>query len=91
MGQNELLRTIHELKGLKQMKEELDAEITATEDAIKSEMTARGVDELKVGIFKVCWTKIISRRFDTAAFKDTHADIYNLFSKTTETKRFSIA
>ena len=91
MGQNELLRTIHDLKGLKQMKEELEAEIAAAEGAIKSEMTARGVDELKVGVFKVCWTKITNKRFDTTAFKNAHADVYDLFSKAVETRRFSIA
>jgi predicted phage-related endonuclease len=63
------------------MKEELDAEIEAAQDAIKAEMTARDAEEMIVDVFK----------FDTTAFKKAHEDIYKLFTKATESRRFSIA
>jgi predicted phage-related endonuclease len=91
MGQNELLATVRNLKDLMMMKDELEAEITAAQDAIKAEMTARDTDELTIDVFKVCWTKIVSNRFDTTAFKKAHEDIYSLFTKTSESRRFSIA
>jgi predicted phage-related endonuclease len=91
MTAEELTTTVHSLKELMNMKEELEAEITAAQDAIKAEMTARDTDEMTVGVFKVRWTKVISNRFDTTAFKKAHEDIYGLFTKAAETRRFSIA
>jgi predicted phage-related endonuclease len=73
------------------MKTELEAEIEAAQDMIKQEMTARDTDELTVDLFKVRWTRVISNRFDTTAFKTAHKDIYDMFTKATETRRFSIA
>jgi predicted phage-related endonuclease len=91
MGQNELLATVRNLKDLMNMKAELEAEIEAAQDTIKSEMAAREVDELTVDVFKVRWTEVISNRFDTTAFKKAHEDICNIFTKASETRRFSIA
>lgn len=91
MGQNELATSVQELKELRTMAEELQAEITTIEDRIKAEMTARGVEELKVGTFKIRWTKVTSNRFDTTSFKQAYEALYKQFSKVTESKRFSIA
>jgi predicted phage-related endonuclease len=73
------------------MKEELESEIEAAQNAIKAEMTARDTDEMKVDVFKVTWKSVTQNRFDTTGFKAAHRDIYNLFTKTTETRRFCIA
>ena len=54
-------------------------------------MTARGVSEMLVDVFKVRWSKVLSRRFDTTAFKATHADLYGQYVKEVETRRFSVA
>lgn len=91
MTTTELTSKITSLKELKRMVEEFSAEITAIEDEIKAEMTAQGVDELVAGIFKIRWTKFTSKRFDTTGFKTKYADIYDQFSKATESRRFSIA
>lgn len=73
------------------MAEELSAEITAIEDTIKAEMTARETDEIIVDVFKIRWTRVTSNRFDTTSFKKTHADLYSQYTKSTESRRFSIA
>jgi hypothetical protein len=86
MGQQELLTTVRNLKELMMMKSELEAEIETAQDAIKGELTAREVDELAVGTFKVWWTKVVSNRFDAAAFKGKYADLYSQFTKATETR-----
>lgn len=91
MSANELTSKVRELKELKAMAEELEAEITAIENDIKAEMTARNTDEMTVDIFKIRWTKVTSSRFDTTAFKKTHADLYTQYTKQTESRRFSIA
>lgn len=91
MSQNELTAKIRELKELQQLIDEATAEAEAIRDALKAEMTATGVDELVVDVFKVRWQKVTSNRFDTAAFKKTHADLYAQYTKPQETRRFTVA
>ena len=91
MSTNELTSKVRELKELKMMAEELAAEITAIEDTIKAEMTARETEELITGEYKIRWKKVVSNRFDTTAFKKTHADLYEQYTKTTESRRFTVA
>ena len=91
MNTAELTKQVRNLKELKQMKEELENEITAIEDSIKAEMTAQNVNEMTVDVFKIRWTPVSSNRFDTSAFKKIYSDLYNQFTKVIETKRFTIA
>ncbi len=90
MGTNELTTKIRDLKELKQMAEELAAEITSIEDEIKAEMTARSVTEMVVDVFKIRWMPVTSSRFDSSAFKKTHADLYAQYTKQTTSRRFTI-
>lgn len=90
MNRQELENQIKELKELKLMQEELQAEITAIEDKIKAEMTAQNVNELHAGIFKIRWVEVQSNRFDTTSFKKIYSGLYNQFLKQTNSKRFSI-
>ena len=79
---------IKELLGLKRMREELDAEITAQEDAIKSIM---GDEEtLLAGAFKVTWTPYTTTRFDSTRFRKDHAELAEAYTKTSTVRRFSV-
>ena len=91
MGHQELLKTITELKELKVMADELADQITALEDTIKAEMAARDVDKLTIGAFKITWTRYTSSRFDSKAFKATHAELYDQYCKPVEARRFAVA
>lgn len=91
MTNQEMLKKVRELKELKAMADELSAEITAIEDTIKAEMNAQGVDEMIVDVFKVRYKTVISSRFDSKSFKVTHSELYDQYTKQTESKRFSIA
>lgn len=91
MSANELTAKVRELKELKAMAEELTAEITAIEDAIKAEMTARDTDEMQIDVYKIRWTKVTSNRFDTTAFKKAMPELAEKYTKTTESRRFSVA
>ena len=73
------------------MAEELAQEITAIEDAIKAELTARNAEEMTVDVYKIRWTKVTSSRFDTTSFKKAMPELYGQFTKTSESRRFSIA
>ena len=91
MSANELTSKVRELKELKALAEQIADEITAIEDVIKAEMTERNTEEMTVDVFKIRWTRMTSSRFDSAAFKKTHADLYAQYAKQTESRRFSIA
>ena len=91
MSTNDLQNKVIELKDLKAMAEELQAEITAIEDELKAECIRQGTEELQAGIFKIRYKTVSSNRFDTKAFKMAHSDLYAQFTKQTKSNRFSVA
>ncbi len=91
MSQNELTKKVRELKELKAMQEELSEAITTIEDEIKAVMTAQNTETLKADIFTIRWTTVSSTRFDSTSFKKANPDMYKLFSREVQTRRFSVA
>lgn len=91
MSNTELNRKLRELKELKIMQDELQNEIDSLQDEIKGYMTAAQIDTLNVDVFKVTYKDVTSSRFDSAAFKKTHQELYNQYLKQTVTKRFVLA
>lgn len=91
MSTNEMESKIRELRELRRMADEIAAEIETLQDAIKSEMTARNTDTLTGTDWKVTWKAVASKRFDSAAFKKTHGELYEQYTKETTSKRFLIA
>ena len=91
MTQMEMEGKVKALKEYKLLAEDLQDQITAIEDEIKAEMAAREVEEMVAVPFKVRWTRFVSSRFDTTAFRKAHEDIYDVFVKPQESRRFSVA
>ena len=91
MSTNELTTAVKKLKRLKTKADELTAEITAIEDQIKAVMLENDTEEMQVDIFKIRWTKVTSKRFDTTSFKKAMPDLAEKFTKPSESRRFSIA
>ena len=79
---------IRELLELKRLREELEAEITAAEDAIKAVMCDE--ETLLAGAFKVSWKPYTSSRFDSTRFRKDHAELAAAYMKQTTCRRFSI-
>lgn len=67
MSTKEMESKVTELKELKAMQEELQAEITALEDVIKAEMQRIGSDTLQAGIFKVLYKTVKYESFQSDA------------------------
>lgn len=91
MSSHELQNRVKELRELKRMQEELAAEITAIEDEIKAEMTARDTTEIIAGEYKIRWIPVTSARLDSKALKAALPDVYAKFTKEAVSKRFSVA
>ncbi len=82
---------VRKLKELTRWAEEIEAEQEAIKDELKKEMELRQVDEISTNEYKVRYKQVTSTRFDSTAFKNKYADLYEQFTKTTTSKRFSIA
>ena len=88
MSANEIQTKARELKELKLMQEELAAEISAIEDALKAAMGEQ--EELVCGEYKLTYQTVTSSRFDSTRFKKDHADLAAAYTKATTYRRFSV-
>lgn len=79
------------MKRLQAKASELEAEIKTIQNELKAELTAANVDEMTAGVFKLSYKEVTSNRFDTSAFKSTHAELYKQYTKQTTCKRFLVA
>lgn len=91
MSQNEIITTVEELQQLRRMQEDLEAEITTIQNRIKAHMDASGVDQMTAGAFKVSYKPVTSSRVDTAALKKALPELAQQFTRTTTTRRFTVA
>ena len=87
----ELDSKVNELRELRNLEAELKSEITASEDEIKAEMVAKQVEVLEGTSCKISWKTITTTRFDSTAFKATHADLFAQYSRATTSRRFIIS
>lgn len=88
MSNQSMESQIKELLELKRMREELDIEIAAAEDAIKAIMGDEEI--LMAGAFKVSWKSFTSSRLDSTALKKALPEIAARFTRQTTIRRFSI-
>lgn len=78
---------LKKLAELEAQKKELEEQIKAIQEDLKADMG--DLEEIDTGKWIVRWTKSISNRFDTTAFKKAHSKLYKDFCKETESRRFS--
>lgn len=91
MSTMDLLAKVKSLKELEALISEAQAELDSIKDELKAEMTNRNTEELDVDVFKIRYKTVKSNRFDTTAFKSTHKDLYDQYTKQTESRRFTVA
>ena len=85
----ELTKVITDLQDLRRMQDELTSEIEALQDAIKAAM---GDDEvITAGPWRVTYRPVTSTRIDTTALHRELPDVAARYSKTTTTRRFTVA
>jgi predicted phage-related endonuclease len=90
MTRTEIINKIEALTEWEAIIEEAKAEAEALRDCIKAEMLQQNTEELEAGAYIVRWTSVLSNRFDTTAFKKSHSDMYQEFTKQVSSRRFSI-
>lgn len=91
MSQNELTSIITQLRELKRFQEDIAAEIETLTDSVKQHMDAQQVDTLTGADWKVTYKAVTSSRLDTTALEKVLPDIAAQYTKTTTTRRFTVA
>ena len=69
----------------------LEKQVEDLKQDIKADMERKGLEEQAAGDYIVRFTTMVSNRFDSKAFKETHKRLYDKYLKETVTRRFSIA
>lgn len=82
---------VQNLKELKTMLAELQAEITNAEDEIKKAMQEQGKEEIICGAFVIRYKTVESNRIDTTAIKKELPEVAEKYTKKTVAKRFTIS
>ena len=90
MSQEEIITTVEELQELRRMQEELEAEIEAAQERIKTQMLVNGAETLTAGAWKVSYKAVTSSRFDSTAFRKAMPDLAARFTRSTTTRRFTV-
>ena len=91
MNANELDKKVDQIRELKRLIEEAEAEITGIEDEIKTRMTELDTDELRGGTCKVTWKQTSITRIDSKTLKRDLPGLAAKYSNTTTYRRFLIA
>ena len=89
MSTNELEMKIRELRQLQQLIEEAQAEAEGIKDAIKAHMGDS--EELRAGEYKVTWKPVTSSRLDAATLRAALPEVAARFTRTSMTRRFTVA
>lgn len=89
MSTNELSAKLRDYKSLKEMLAEVQDALSAIEDEIKAHMGE--TEELKAMGVTVKWTRYSRCSFDSKTFKAEHPAMHELYTKETQSRRFSVA
>ena len=84
----EMETTARELRELARLREELDAEITALQDALK--LALGDQEQVTAGEYKISYKAVTNQRVDAKALKAALPEIATQFTKTTTAKRFTV-
>ena len=89
MSINELEMKCMELRQLQRLIEEAQAEAETIKDEIKAHMGEQ--EELLAGEYKITWKHVTSARLDGKALKAALPEVVERFTRSTTTRRFSVA
>lgn len=89
MSINEMEIKCRELRQLQALIEEAQAEAEAIKDSIKAAMGSQ--EAVQAGEYKVTWKPVTSTRLDATALRKALPDVAERFTRTTTTRRFTVA
>lgn len=91
MSTSEIISKIEALREWEAVLDEASGIVESLKDELKRFMDDQGVEEYEAGTHILRWTKTLSNRFDTTAFKKVMPDVYKAYTKQVASRRFSIS
>ena len=91
MSTIEITSKIEQIKELEELIKEAEAEVETLKDEIKSIMLEQDKEEMEVGKYIIRWTKVLSNRFDSTAFKKVMPDVYKAYTKQVASRKFTVS
>ena len=91
MANNELEKLVAEREEWVKILDDAKEMVENLTDQIKEEMLSRETEELVAGRYIVRWTTFPKSSFDSSAFKKEHADLYNMFTKISTARKFTVS
>ena len=91
MSSTEILSLVEQYKEAQQLIEAAQAEMDELKRLITEEMVRRDVDTMDAGTHKVRYQIVTSSRLDSKGLKSAAPELAARFTKTTTSRRFSIA
>lgn len=90
MRNDTIVKKLDRYMELKRQIDELAYEMDEIKEAIQADMDKRGVDELKVGPYKVTYKSVSQSRFNTTAFKAANPGVYDMYLTESTSRRFTV-
>ena len=91
MGERALQNRIMKLKALEAQRDQIEREAEKIRQEIKADMEEKQVEELAAGAYIVRWKTVLSNRLDCKALKAALPEIYKQYSRTSESRRFTVS
>lgn len=91
MTNTQIDNRVRKLKALEAEQKALEAEAEAIKAELKAELEALEAEEIATKNFIIRWKEVISSRLDSKLLKIELPEIYERFTKSSTTKRFTIA
>lgn len=89
MNHKEIIEKVRELRELQALIAEAEQEAETIKDALKVAMG--DTEELRAGEYKITYKPVTTARIDTAALKKAMPDVAAAFTRSTTSRRFSVA
>ena len=89
MTQRTMKKNLDEYAELSRQIAALEARKKAVAERIQQGMG--NAEEMQIGPYTARWRPVTSSRFDAAAFKAIHAELYTAFCRLQTVKRFTVA
>ena len=85
-----MIKKLDKYMELKRQIDELSYELDEIKVAVQEELDRRGVEELKVGPYKITYKSVTQSRFNTTAFKEKNPGMYEMYLTESSSRRFSV-
>lgn len=88
MSEKQIVNRVKKLLDLEAQKAALEKQIGAVKAEIQADM--QDTDELRAGAYLIRWPVVKSERVDTSAMRKDYPNLCTEYTKTVESRRFSI-